>query len=85
MSDMGARRSRADVGMRHVGARSFRLYCKRAIANAKEDAMVDLVLKAEPIRSAPRQVKEWIRSVVLTELTLATGPERRQAETAEAS
>jgi hypothetical protein len=51
----------------------------------KEDAMVDLVLKAEQIRSAPREVKEWIRSVVLAELELAPGPERGQDETAEAA
>jgi hypothetical protein len=71
--------------MGHGGARSFRFSRTRAIANPKEDAMVDLALKAEQIRSAPREVKEWIRSVVLAELALAPGPERRQDETAEAS
>jgi hypothetical protein len=45
--------------------------------------MVDLVLKAEQIRSAPREVREWIRAVVLAELALAPGPERREDETAE--
>ena len=53
------------------------------IENDKEDAMVDLVLKAEQIRLAPLEVKEWIRSVVLAEL--APGPERGQDETAEAA
>jgi hypothetical protein len=55
------------------------------IENDKEDAMVDLVLKAEQIRLVPREVKEWIRSVVLAELELAPGPERGQDETAEAA
>jgi hypothetical protein len=47
--------------------------------------MVDLVLSAEQIRSAPREVKEWIKSIFLTELTLAAGPEHERGEMREAT
>jgi hypothetical protein len=36
--------------------------------------VVDIALSAEQIRSAPREVKEWIRATLLNELALASGP-----------
>jgi len=47
--------------------------------------MIDVVLSGEQIRSAPREVKEWIRSILLAELTPAPEPEHARGEMGEAT
>jgi hypothetical protein len=42
--------------------------------------MVNLVLSAEQIKSAPPEVKEWIKSLLMVELTLPAAPEHEQDE-----
>ncbi len=35
---------------------------------------MDFVLKAEQVKSAPREVKEWIRAILWDELAMDSGP-----------
>jgi hypothetical protein len=45
--------------------------------------MVDLVLKAEQVRSAPREVKDWIGMILMEELALESGPVHRDEHAGE--